>query len=104
MSTPKYKPGTLIWCVECGDIKQVEVAEMQQGFDNETRIKYPNDDVMQPWYCWNGYLFKSRTRAVRMAIVQLYEKLADNSRIINEINAENKVIEANIKKLQQEAT
>ena len=44
MSTPKYKPGTLIWCVECGDIKQVEVAEMQQGSGDETRIKYPNDD------------------------------------------------------------
>ena len=80
--------GTLLWKAEGGDVTQVEVAPMQQGW-TKTRVKYPNDDVMAPWYVWNGYLFKTKKAAQRLACKQIREQIESNKRQIESLQKEN---------------
>ena len=76
----KVKPGELIWCAEGGDVKRVEVTLFQRDdFPNKTRIKYPNDNVTNPWYCWNGYLFKTKKAAIKAAIRQTQLQMVEET-------------------------
>ena len=95
-----FKPGELIWCAEGGAVKQVEVVEQLYRCSNETGIKYPNDDVMQPWYCWNGYLFKTRKAAVRLACKQLQDQIDLNRAQIKELQKDVEKLESDLEQLQ----
>lgn len=90
-----FSPGELIWCAEGGDVKQVEVTRKQDDV-TKTWIKYPNDNVMNPWYCWDGYLFKTHKAAVRQAIKQMQERIQANNAQIEELTQENKELENDI--------
>lgn len=91
----RVKPGELLWCAEGGAVKQVEVAEQMYRCSNETGIKYPNDDVMQPWRVWDGYLFRSRKAAIKLAIKQAQKQLAADT-------ADLVFLKEEIKRLQQQ--
>lgn len=97
-----FSPGELIWCAEGGYVKQVEITTFQRHDLTGTRIKYPNDDVMRPWRCWDGYLFKTRKAAVRQAIKQMQERIQANNSRIEELKQENKELENDIRQCQQE--
>ena len=99
-----FKPGMLLWCAEGGAVIQVEVTTFQRDDLTATRIKHPNDDVMRPWRCWDGYLFKSRKAAVRKAVKQLQEQIDNNNIMIEDLKNDNKNLENDIKQLQQELT
>ncbi len=99
------KSGQLIWWAEAGDVKQVEVAAFQRDdFPDKTRIKYPNDNVTNPWCCRDSYLFKTRKAAVRRAIKQLHERIQSNNYRIEVLKQEHKELEKDLQQLQQEAT
>ena len=84
---PKF--GTLLWCAEGGDVKQVEVTIFQRDDLTATRVKYPNDDVTRPWRCLNVYLFKTKKAAQRMACKQIREQIEANKRQIESLHKEN---------------
>lgn len=98
------KPGQFIWCAEGTDVKQVEITTFQRDDLTATRVKLPNDNITRPWRCWDGYLFKTRKAAVRQAIKQMQERIQANNSRIDEIKQENKELENDIRRLQQETT
>lgn len=97
----KAKSGELLWCAEGGDVKQVEVTRKQDGV-TKTRIKYPNDDVMNPRYCWNGYLHKSRKAALRQAHSQLQNQLADRIADVDQARRDIQELKRSIQQLEEE--
>ena len=106
-----FKPGDIVWCTEGGDVKQVEVTTFQRDDLTATLVKLPNDDVICPWRCWDGFLFKKRKEALKAACKQLKESIKDEKEDIQDIRddikrqqAQLQVLQGELKQLQQEAT
>ena len=97
----RAKPGDIIWCAEGGAVKQVEVARRQDAV-TKIRIKYPYDDIMHPWYCWNGYLFRSRKAALNQAHRQLQNQLSDRIADLAETKRDIQEIKQSIQQLEEE--
>ena len=103
----KARPGELLWCAEGGAVKQVEVVGQVHQIraccsGDEISIKYPNDDVMNPWYCWNGYLFRSRKAALRQAHRQLQNQLSDRIADMELARIDIQEIKRSIQQLEEE--
>jgi len=96
------KPGTIVWCAECGVVKRLEVVSERSAkgrnkqFHDEVCVRYPNDDVVLPWYCWLGFLSENEIDAVKLAIEQLMHMIASNDQEIKDLRKDNKELRRQI--------
>ena len=101
------RPGTLVWCAECGDIKQLEVVPESYArcsckrFQGDVCVRYPHDDVMVPWHCNIEFMFESKEDAVKLAIEQLTRMIDSNNFEIKDLRRKNKELKQQIQQYEE---
>jgi len=68
---------------------------------DEVCVRYPNDNIVLPWYCWLGYLFEKKEDAVKLAIEQLTQRMDNNNWLIQDTRSENRELKRQIQQYEE---